>query len=474
MSILDQATARLDDVRAEVASLHDQRSALVDAGISEKRGLSDAEEKSFSDLGAKRDAAARQIASLEERVVQLKAEEVRESAAASTRKTVGGAKVTDPAVYTRDGFNGNSYFRDLAHATLQNDRGATDRLVRSARATLDEVRTIPSNFNAGSGSGGEFAPPSWLVADYVQLTRAGRTTANLYRNLPIPAGVSSVNIPKLVTGSAAAIRTDATTGLTETDLTTGSVGTGFSTVGGVQTVSQQLLDQSAIGFDQVVNADLTSAYAYQLGNQVMNGTGTGANNNSVVNGLINALVAPSTCAGTFTSSTPLASEFYHSLGGLLAAFTSERFEAPTAIIMHPRRLYWLLSRTDTTYRPLVVPSTSNAFNPLASSGPDPVRPPGDTGVSILGIPVHTDPFIPTNLGVGAEDQVFLVKGDDLWLYESAPQFEAFREPGAAAMTVLFRVYGYVGTVLNRVYRATATGSVATLNGTGLTIPTWTA
>ena len=86
--------------------------------------------------------------------------------------------------------------------------------------------------------------------------------------------------------------------------------------------------------------------------------------------------------------------------------------------------------------------------------------------NFLGLPVVVDPSIPTNGGAGTnEDKVYLLKTDDLWLFESAPRMEIFRETYADTVSVLFRCYAYVGTVLNR-----QLASIATLSGTGLVAP----
>jgi HK97 family phage major capsid protein len=133
--------------------------------------------------------------------------------------------------------------------------------------------------------------------------------------------------------------------------------------------------------------------------------------------------------------------------------------------MHPRRWYWLLAQVDSQGRPLVVPNDV-AFNPMATdAGVANVQ--GSVG-RFLGLPVVLDPNIATNLGAGTnQDEVFLIKADDLWLFESTPRAEAFTAPYAESLGVLFRLYNYAGTILNRL-----SSSIATMNGTGLVAPTF--
>jgi hypothetical protein len=50
------------------------------------------------------------------------------------------------------------------------------------------------------------------------------------------------------------------------------------------------------------------------------------------------------------------------------------------------------------------------------------------------------------VGAGTnQDTVFLIKADDLWLFESTPRAEAFTAPYAESLGVLFRLYNYAGT-----------------------------
>lgn len=470
MNVLEQQKARLDELRTQSAALLTQRGAILDKATAEKRGLTDAESKEHGDLTSQRAAIETQIPTVVERVAELEDAEKREQRAADSRvltgqtgeqRVEGGAKVEDPKVYLRGRPNGQSYFRDLAKAQLFGDRDSGERLSRHAKAFAAEQRAL-GNTNTVGGSGGEFAPPEWLVADYIALARAGRVTADLFKHSDVPTGVSSVNLPKVLTGTAVALQSTQNTALPATDLTTGAVGTGFATVGGQQVTSQQLLDQSEIDFDTVITSDMAAAYAQNIGSQTIYGAGTGNNNNAVINGLVNAAVATAN-QGTFTAASPTAAGFYSKCAGLISAMVTSRFAQPTVWLMHPRRFYWLIAQTDSNERPLVVPRAV-AQNPMGTSDSTPTA--GDTGMTFLGLPVVIDPQLPTNLGTATnQDEVFLLKQDDLWLFESPVTAEVFREPYAGSMGVLFRLYAYAGTILNRY-----STSIATLNGTGLAAP----
>lgn len=432
--------------------------ALLELPTAEKRDLNSDEDETFA-------IVITELRKLDERITELADEASREAAANETRKLLGttetqtAVQVNEPDIYIQSGKNGNSYFRDLAKAKVFDDMDATKRLLRSAK--FENEKRALGNTGAVGGSGGEFAPPEWLVGDYLALLRAGRVTANLFQHMDLPDGYSSINLPKVATGTTTAIQTTQNTALSQTDMTTTYVQTGFATIGGKQVVSQQLLDQTAIPFDRVVLQDLAADYSLRVGTQIYTGTGTGSGTGAVVNGL-GAATAGSTT--TWTQTTPTVAGFYGQCTKALAAFLAVRYVPPTCWLMAPRRWYWLVGQTDTAGRPLVVPQ-GVAYNPIATMEGLPAQ--GMAG-EFLGLPVYIDPNAPINLGAGTnQDNVYLIKADDLWLIESAPKAEAFRETYADSVGVLFRMYGYVGTILNRY-----TASIGVITGTGLVTPTF--
>jgi len=439
--------------------------ALLALPTEEKRDMTDDEQTKF-------DGLITEIRAQDERIKELADEAKRSASAAEARKEFvvpgdgtpqGGAKVTDPTVYVRENHK-VSYFRDLVTSKFDGDNSAVDRLVRHSKAAADVEQRALGNTNATGGSGGEFAPPEWIVDEWIRLARPGRVIADLFHHSDVPRGVSSINIPKISTGTSVALQTSQNSALAQTDLTTTYVSSGFSTLGGKQLVSQMLLDQSAINFDQVITTDLAAAYGQVLGTNIWSGAGTGVNNNAQVNGLTTAAVPAGNVVG-FATTTPTAANLYSKAGGALAAFSANRFAQPTHWLMHPRRWYWLVTQSDTQSRPLVVP-TQVAYNPIATAD-NPSMVAGNVGM-FLGLPVVIDPLMPANFGAGSnQDRVYLIKADDLWLFESDPRSEVFRETYADSVGVLFRLYAYVATIVNR-----QANSIAYIDGTGLIAPTF--
>jgi HK97 family phage major capsid protein len=449
MSLEDQMREKRAARKAELDALLSGAESRSDSNLTEDENL-------------KFDALVAEIRKDDERIVELAELAKREAAADETRRMVGGAiapaTVTDPPVYVSNGRNGQSYFRDLGQLKLRGDADAQDRLIRASRQAADEQRAL-GNTNAAGGSGGEFAPPAWLINEWVNIIRLGRVTPDLFRKMDIPDGISSINIPKITGGTTVALQTSQNSALSQTDMTTSYVQTGWATVGGKQVISQQLLDQAAVNFDQLILNDLAADYARQVGALTFSGTGTGTGTNAVVNGLTLATYGSTT---TWTQASPTAPLFYAQAAKTIAAFIAARQTAPTCWVMHPRRWFWLVSSLDSQNRPLVVPN-GPAMNQIAEHG-GVVMANGLVG-TMHGLPVYIDPAVPITSGAGTEDWVYLLKQDDLILLEGTPKTEAFRETYADSVGVLFRLYNYVGTILNR-----HSESLGLLKGTGMIAP----
>jgi HK97 family phage major capsid protein len=250
--------------------------------------------------------------------------------------------------------------------------------------------------------------------------------------------------------------------LSDTAMTTTSVSTGITTVGGKQIVSMQLLQQSGIPFDQVILQDLAKAYAVQVDTQVLYGT----NANGQVLGLVGA--ATNTA---FTSATPApasvtnANSLYYTIAKAAAAVQTGIYEPANAIVMTPARWAWIVGSVDTAGRPLVIPNGAN-FNPLGTTGDQVAQ--GLAGY-FGSYPVYTDPNVSVlangTSGTTAQDEIYVLRTDQLWLYESAVQTESFTATYADNASVLFRILGYIGFIPNR-YAA----AVQSIRGTGLLLP----
>jgi hypothetical protein len=136
--------------------------------------------------------------------------------------------------------------------------------------------------------------------------------------------------------------------------------------------------------------------------------------------------------------------------------------------MAPRRWAWIAAATDNQFRPLVNPEASGV-NVYGTNGA--VVSEGYVG-KIMGVPVYTDASIPTNLGAGTnQDAIIVLRASDVMLWEGVaggtePRIEAFEQPFAGSLGVLFRVYSFAAMALR------FPASVGVITGTGLVAPSF--
>jgi HK97 family phage major capsid protein len=375
----------------------------------------------------------------------------------------------EPRVYAKN--NGQSYFLDFARAeTGRGDSAAARaRLALHGKQSDDEIEGRSGgtpfetrvNPNRTDGQGGFFVPPIWLIDQFVPLFRAGRTTADLVRHIDLPAGTDSINIPKVLTGTSAAIQTADNAAVSSTDLTDTSVSGAVKTVAGQQDVALQLLEQSPISFDEVIYADLLRAYNVALDVQVL----SGSNAAGQVKGI---LTVASPTAVTYTSGSPTAQLLYAAIAQLVSQVSyaaTGRFDlTDSVLVMHPRRWFSLVAAVDTAGRPLVVP-VAPAFNPLATMTEGIPAAVGLVG-TILGIPTYIDASVPTNLGAGTnEDRVILVPRSDVFLFEGAIRTRALSEVLSGTLQVRIQLYNYLAVIADRL-----PGAIGVISGTGLVAP----
>ncbi|WP_162877661.1 phage major capsid protein [Mycobacterium persicum] len=346
----------------------------------------------------------------------------------------------------------NSYIRDLCNVTLMRDYDgqSRDRLTRHAADVAQEHRAIDRT----DGSGGYAVPPAWLISQYVELARPGRAFANLCTTQPLPSGADSINVPKLATGTTTAFQTADNANVSNTDLTDTFVSAPVKTIAGEQDVALQLIDQSPINFDQVVVNDLVAAHAATLDQAVISSDGSG---NRILG------VHSTASIQTLTVSAPTLPAVYSGIADAIQRVHNARYLAPDAIVMHPRRWGWLLSLLDDQKRPLFAPA-ANALNPVGVL--QNVASQQVVG-QMQGLPIVTDPNIPTNFGGGNnQDPIYVARFSDIHLYESGLRARVMPQTLGRGLTVVIQIYSYVAFTAGRFPQ-----SVVEVQG--LTTPTFT-
>jgi HK97 family phage major capsid protein len=457
---LKRLIARREVAAGERETLLAKRKAIVDlAGEEAREDLLPEEDAEFRQLTKDLKTKDGEIRAFDERITELSEESEREQeltrgAEAVRRAQARAAQVTEGLTYRADG--DASYFKDLVHVQLNmdGDGQAAARLQRHAA----EVRTAQEyrDLSRTDGAGGYFVPPVWLMNQWIDLARAGRATANLANIEPLPAGTDSINIPKVATGTAVAIQTADNSAVHETDLTDTTVHAPVRTIAGQQDVAIQLIDQSPVRFDQVIFRDLMADFATKLDLQVIGGTGA--------TGQVTGIRSTAGIETVAVTGTSVAAAYAAIADGIQRVHTG-RFMPPTVIVMHPRRWAFFLAAVDTTGRPLVTPNAGNPQNNVATLGAVAAE---QVVGQMHGLPVVTDPNIPTNLGVGTNEDVILVmRASDLLLWESGIRTRVLPEVGSGTLTTRLQVYGYLAFSAARYPK-----SVVEIGGTGLVAPTF--
>lgn len=495
LKFLREQMAKLLERRANLKADLDK---VLEAPTAEKRDLNADEANKFTEIrGAITKLDDEEIKPLQARIAELEDQEKREAAANELRAQFGGERpaapnggeqraaglqVNEPLTYERGG--ANSYFLDLARAQFRSDSGAAERLQRhaaelrvelparekrreeKARQELRGISDLPSQYhesvferrvapNRTDGNGGYFVPPLWIVDEYVDLPRFGRTTAGRCRNMTLPTGTDSINLPKVATGTATGVQTADGGNVTSQDMTDTSVSAPVRTIAGQQDVAIQLLDQSPIGFDEVIFADLIADYNAKLDAQVINGSGASGQVKGILNvSGINAV--------TYTDTDPTLPEMYVPLAQGASKVASGRKLPATAAVMTPAMWYWMAAQLDTTNRPLI--TTLAAYNPAAAQ--EALAADGLVGMLSFGLPAYIDGNIPSNLGTGTnETRIIEARFEDLLLWEGSMRTRVLQEVLSGTLQVRFQVYNYVAFMGDRRPEA-----ISVLSGTGL-IPT---
>lgn len=127
-----------------------------------------------------------------------------------------------------------------------------------------------------------------------------------------------------------------------------------------------------------------------------------------------------------------------------------------------------MAAVDSQSRPLVVPNANGPMNAI-STGSGAVAY-GNSGYSLMGLPIVTDANVVTNLGAATnQDQIYCVAAPEMHLWEQpgAPFALNFDQTTAGSLTIKAVVYGYAAFSAGRYPLA-----ASIISGTGLVAPTF--
>ena len=430
--------------------LKEKRSALlVDA-----QAIVDAAEAESRDLTSEEDAKIAQAltdaAGLDANISHQEELEARSAQAKEVRKEAGvGGAVVKRESRTYNTQSTHSFIADAYAAQFNNDYVAAERLARHMNEEKIERRDVTSSNFAG------LVVPQFLTDLAAPFARAGRPFLDVARKHALPDSGLVLSISKVTTGSATAVQTEGAT-VQETNMDDTKLDVSVVTVAGQQNVSRQAIERGT-NIDSLVMADLVAAYHTNLDSLNVTTSATSLTNT------ITQVV-------TYTDASPTVAELYPKLADCIQRIQTNFFAGPNFMLMHPRRLAFILAAVDGQNRPLAVPVPNFNGQPAFASGNGaPVY--GNSGYTILGLPVITDANVTTTNGVGTDEDVIILGNTQeahLWEQGSGePMMLRFEQPKAAELDVTMIVYGYSAFTANRYPNA-----FALVGGTGLVTPTF--
>ena len=431
--------------------------ATLDRAAEEARDLSEVELANVEALNL-------EIKKLDERIEQMSDIEIRNQKAADLAAKVdaniepkkearaGGFIVTSEAL-TYSERSGNDFLTDALKAQFKTDGDASARIARHQQEMAIEKRAVGTSNFAG------LVVPQYLVDLYAPLARAGRPFADAARKHQLPTQGMSVVISKINTGTTTAYQTSQNTAAVSQDIADNTLTVNVNTIAGQQSVSKQALLRG-YNIEGIVLGDLIRDYHTKLDDSLLNGSGSNGQPLGLVNMTTGVLV-------TYTATTGTVAGLYPKIADAIQQIQSNIYVNPNAVIMHPRRLGFLLAGVDSSNRPLIVPQAYNPMNAMGTGNGTPTY--GNSGYSILGLPIIVDANIATNKGTSTnQDTIFVVDLNEthLWEEAAAPTYVTFEEPsGKVAINIV--LFGMSAFTAERYPKA-----VAQINGTGLATPSF--
>jgi HK97 family phage major capsid protein len=450
MSYLDKVIERRDAVKVEM-------DAILEAVALENR--TDLTE----DESAKVDTLVEESRSLDSKIEKLTVQATADAKASEARSTLGdvampktsAARVTREArTYSADNAD-ISFVKDAFTAKFSNDYAAAERLARHSREEEVERRSV------GTGNFAGLVIPQFLVDLAAPFARAGRPTADFATNkMALPAAGMTLNISRMTTGTSTEIQAAENDAVSNTNADDTLLTVNVRTIAGQQDISKQAIERGT-GIDQFIIQDLIRGWHTTLDNQILNGDGAAG-------AMLGIDATPGKNNVTFTEAAPTVALLYPKLADAYQEVQTNVFQNPTHWIMHPRRLAFLLAGVDGSNRPLVLPTLNGPMNAVATGAGQAYY--GNSGYSLMGLPIIADANVRTNAGAGAdEDRIYCVNANELHLWEQAgsPFALNFDATGAGSLTIKSVVYGYSAFTSGRY-----PGAVSVISGTGLVAPTF--
>jgi HK97 family phage major capsid protein len=318
--------------------------------------------------------------------------------------------------------------------------------------------------NRTTGSGGTFSPPAWLVDRFVHAPREGAPFSALWTQLPMPPGVSSVNLPRFASGSGSGAMIDGAS-VPNRDPADGTVKGNLITIAAQVDVSLQWLDQTPIPPDASLGADIAEDFLIQLDGQLLLGAGSGGQAQGVISaGTFSAsnliwLQNTANASGMSWSngagaSAAIAGSMHTSAAQLRSKIRRYRGLAPTHWVVPPTVMDIISgSGVDAQDRPLVLPGMGGAddvpmlhWTQVVEDANIPLTFGGTTAPSIG---VSSGVTSPTD-GSGSWAPMLLGRWSDCIFWQSEPVVRVMSDVLGGTLQARFQVHTYIAAIPNRV------------------------
>jgi HK97 family phage major capsid protein len=278
--------------------------------------------------------------------------------------------------------------------------------------------------------------------------------------MALPAAGMTLNISRMTTGTTTEVQAAENDAISDTNADDTLLTVNVRTIAGQQNISKQAIERGT-GIDSFIISDLIRGWHTTLDQQILNGSGSSGTMLGLRNTVgINEVV--------YTDASPSVADLYPKLADAYQQIQTDAFMNPTHWVMHPRRLAFLLAATDSTGRPLVVPTLNGPMNAAATGVGQAYY--GNSGYSLMGLPIIADANVITTTGAGQnEDEIFCVTAPEfhLWEQPGSPFALNFDATGAGSLTIKSVVYGYAASTAGRY-----PGAFSRISGTGLVAPTF--
>ena len=425
-------------------------SRMSDHDIVEPAVEARSEESTSAELES-RVAAVEARADLEARIANL---ETRAAATADARAYDQVARVTrEERTYNPDADKrGVSFIHDVVARTF-GDMDASQRLAKHQSEERVERGSTLESRAIGTSALGALVVPQYLTDLVAPLARAGRPLADICNNMPLPAEGMTVEIPRITTGTSAAVQETQNTNVSETNLDETTLSVPVVTIAGQQTISVQALSRGR-GTEQVILRDLVSAYNTALDAQLIGGSGSNGQHRGIRN--VSGIESV-----TYTDSTPTVAELYPKLFDLIQKIQTGFYGGISHFVMHPRRWAWMAAAVGTSQ-----PFLQINQNPQGAGGQFGAPSYGGVVGNIAGVNVVLDANIATTTATN-QDTIYGVTAAELHLWEDAGSPLFIRVDQASSLGVTIAAFGFTAFTAGRYPKAHGT-----IAGTGLSTPTF--